>query len=249
MNTKPFLIEENSLSNAWIRVFEHVIQEPSREITPLVLSLTGFDESKEVRETLDAELQRNAETSINTVSETIFPESLYKLCKRDRHALYTEYRNNLPRIHKIDSRNRRGTYFERLIAFDEKINQLEIIISSLRKDQSVRRSKLQASIFDPRKDHIKGPYQGFPCLQHITFLVSADGGLILNSFYAIQLLYRKAYGNWLGLINLGKFVANETGLKLERFNCHIGIEQLEITKTQARGLLTNINIPVCLQQR
>lgn len=62
----------------------------------------------------------------------------------------------------------------------------------------------------------------------------------MNSFYAVQSLYKKAYGNWLGLINLGKFVADECGLELERFNCFIGVEQLEskLSKPEARELLS-----------
>jgi hypothetical protein len=83
-------------------------------------------------------------------------------------------------------------------------------------------------------------FQGFPCLQHATFLVSENGGLVLNSFYAVQYLYRRAYGNWLGLINLGKFVANELQLNFERFNCYVGVEQLDkLKKKQAQNLLDN----------
>ncbi len=237
MNTKPFVIEETNISRAWTTALESADAEKNREITPLVLTLTGFDETKEVRDVLDKALEEDKKNSVDTVAETIFPLSLYRLCRYDRKAFYNEYIANLPRIHRIDKRNNRGTYFERLIAFDGHINQLEMIITSLQADKSVRRSKLQAAIFDPAKDHLNGPYQGFPCLQHVTFFVSKNGGLVLNSFYAIQLLYQKAYGNWLGLVNLGKFVAKETGLKMERFNCHIGIEQLEISKTKAKGLL------------
>lgn len=91
-------------------------------------------------------------------------------------------------------------------------------------------------------DHIKDAFQGFPCLQHISFYISENRGLILNSYYAIQYLYRRAYGNWLGLINLGKFVANEVQLNFERFNCYIGVEKLdELTKLQAGNLLKEIN--------
>jgi len=233
------MIEETNLSRAWITALEHADAEKSREITPLILTLTGFDETKEIRNVLDKALDEDKINSVDTVAETIFPASLYRLCKYDRNAFYNEYIANLPRIHSIDKRNNRGTYFERLIAFDGNINQLEIIIKSLQSDKSVRRSKLQAAIFDPAKDHLNGPYQGFPCLQHITFYVTKEGGLVLSSFYAIQLLYKKAYGNWLGLINLGKFVAQETGLELERFNCHIGIEQLEISKTKVKGFLSH----------
>ncbi len=241
MTATPLLVEETNLSTAWCKIVDHATKSPTRELTPLLLTLTDFGETQSIREILDADLKKNNETSIDTVSETIFPDSLYKLFKHDRQLLYEEYKKNLPRIRKLDARNRRGTYFERLINFNGESNQLEIIINSILNDPGVRRSKLQASIFDPMQDHLDTPYQGFPCLQHVTFYVTADKGLVLNSFYAIQLLYRKAYGNWLGIINLGKFMANELNLKFERFNCFVGVEQLEITKTSAKTLLSKMN--------
>lgn len=240
--TTPLLIEDTNISNAWIRVLEYIVENPGNEICPLILSITDFKENKDIRKELDASLSSNKLAPIQTVSETIFPKSLYLYCKKDREALYNEYSKNLVRIKKIDPSNRNGTYFGRLTEFDgidNKINQIEIIISSLQEDsKNNRRSKLQASIFNPEIDHTNAMYQGFPCLQHVTFYKTKNDGLVLNSFYAIQHLYRRAYGNWLGLINLGEFVARETNLKLERFNCHIGVEQLDrLTKKQALELL------------
>ena len=178
--------------------------------------------------------------SVETVSETIFPESLYHYLKHNRFDLYNQYLENLNRLKGIDKSNRHGTYFERLIAYEgsEKIvNQLELIISSLKENKIKRRSKLQASIFDPEKDHTNGMFQGFPCLQHVTFYKS-EGRLIINGFYALQFLYRRAYGNWLGLINLGKFIARESGLELERLNCYIGVEYLDkLKKEDAKNLM------------
>jgi hypothetical protein len=244
MNISPFIIERTNLSVAWKDAMEKIMQEPGQEITPLIVTLTGFDETEIIKKSLDLHLQTNKHGSIQTVSETIFPQTLYKLNKYDRHGLYHGYLDILPRIKKIDaSSNGRGTYFERLIAFDvngQKINQLEIIISGLKKN-GPRRSKLQASIFDPSKDHTNGPFQRFPCLQHVTFYVNPHGGLVLNSFYAIQYLYERAYGNWLGLVNLGKFVAHELDLEFERFNCFIGVEKLEISKKVGQQILKDTN--------
>ena len=241
MNRSPHLIEDINLSSAWIRALNNIVKSPGIEITPLIVSLTGFEESKSIRETLDLYLQQKDFGSVRTVSETIFPDSLYQFVARDRYKLYEEYELNIQRIKKIDSSNSHGTYFERLIAYDgdeKKINQLEIIINSLKDGNIKRRSKLQASIFDPRKDHTNGVFQGFPCLQHVTFYQSENGGLILNSFYAIQYLFRRAYGNWLGLINLGKFIANELQMEFERLNCFVGVEHLdELTKNQAQQLI------------
>jgi thymidylate synthase len=234
MITSPYLVEDSNISEAWCRTLEHIIDCPGYEITPLIVSLTEFNEMPGFRSALDAHLQKNNKAKIHTVAETIFPESLYILNGFDRHKFYQGFLEILPRIKKIDaSSNSRGTYFERLVAFDGpdgKINQLEMIITSLQDRTIKRRSKLQASIFDPTKDHSDGPYQRFPCLQHVTFYTTPNGRLIINSFYAIQYLYERAYGNWLGLINLGKFVATQIGTELERFTCFIGVEKLDSLK-------------------
>lgn len=243
MDIPEFVIEETSLSTAWIKTVDRILTGPGKEISPFVLSLTQFDETREVRDALDAALKKNNRASILTVSETIFPDSLYNYCDQDRHELYKMYGESFPRIRKIDPSNRNGTYFQRLIAFEGQngpINQLEIIISSLKNPNVKRRSKLQAAIFDPSIDHTNGVFQGFPCLQHVTFAISENGGLILNGFYAIQYLYRKAYGNWLGLINLGRFIANELGIEFEKMICFVGVEHLEINKTSARKVLATM---------
>lgn len=234
-------IEETNLSAAWLQALNQILNGRGNEITPLILTLTGFDETMSIRKALDSHLLESKLGSTQTVSETIFPNSLYDFCGKDRHKLYEIYQKNLPRMKKIDPvGNGKGTYFERMIAFEggnRKINQLEVIISSINAKSNKRRSKLQASIFDPRVDHTDDPYGKFPCLQHVTCSITESGGLVLNSFYAIQYLYRRGYGNWLGLINLGKFIANETNVEFERFNCFIGVEKLELTKTQAKEIL------------
>ncbi len=241
MDTSHLIVEDTNLTNAWRTTLSRVINSRGKEITPLLITLTEFNETKNVRDILESHLKRYKMGSIQTVSETIFPNSLYEYCDKNRSILYKEYLHNLPRIKKIDPSNNHGTYFERLIAYNgsqKKINQLEIIINSLSNKSVKRRSKLQASIFDPQIDHTNKAFQGFPCLQHVTFYKSEDGGLILNSFYAIQYLFRRAYGNWLGLINLGKFIAHELDLKFERFNCYVGIEILDhLKKEEANKLL------------
>ncbi len=56
---------------------------------------------------------------------------------------------------------------------------------------------------------------------------SKDKTLVLNAFYATQQILSKAYGNYLGLCNLGHFMAYEMGLTFERMNCFVGVEKLD----------------------
>jgi len=244
MSKTPLIIDDTNLSLAWHRILKLLI-ENSGEVSPLVLTLTDFHETKEIRNLLDKHLASNKMPTIPTVSETIFPEGLYEYVGYDRNKLYNRYNKNLIRIKKISASNRKGTYFSRLIAYGEipnPVNQLEIIISSLQGKRTARRSKLQASILDPTTDHSNSAMQGFPCLQHVTFFKTKSGGLILNSFYAIQFFYKRSYGNWLGLINLGKFVAKEAGLEFERFNCFIGVEHLDhLKQSDAKKMLAEMD--------
>lgn len=240
--TTPTLIKDSNLSKSWLDVLEKLSQPNVKELSPLVVTITDFSENDHIRGVLDDHLTNNNKQSIQTVSETIFPISLQKLFKNDRQSFYEEYLGNFKRIQKLDAkRNGRGTYFQRLINYrgiDENVNQLENIITAISDKKNNRRSRYQASTFDPVTDNLDGPYLGFPCLQHVTFYVTKEKGLVLNGFYAMQHVYEKAYGNWLGLINLGKFVSEELGITFERFNCFISIEKLDsLSKKETKKLL------------
>jgi hypothetical protein len=246
----PLLIEDRNLSYAWARVFLHIIDNPGKEISPLIISLYGFTdgiphEDQIIREALDNSLIASQEQTVHTVANTIFPLAYWR--KFDRQKLFDIYMKNLSRIKRLEPhKNRRGLYFERLIAFDsnhrnsdvQKINQLEHIISEYNSRSGVRKSMFQASIFDPTRDHVRQAQLGFPCLQHVSFVPNKkEETLTLNAFYATQKLFNKAYGNYLGLCRLGNFMAHEMGLRFERMNCFIGVENLEIKKSSSAELI------------
>jgi len=66
----------------------------------------------------------------------------------------------------------------------------------------------------------------FPCLQHVSFEPTKEG-LVINAFYATQQLFVKAYGNYVGLTQLGAFMAHEMQMKLIRMNVIIGVAKFE----------------------
>lgn len=248
-NSKPLLIEETNLSRAWAKVFLHIIDNPGKEISPLLITLTGFtngvpDEEQKIRDELDDSLVTNDKQKVHTVANTIFPSSLWRTAKPDRKRLFEIYLKALPRYKALArNKNRRGIYFERLIAFGsgpENGNQLEYIISQYNSRSTVRRSMLQASIFDPERDHVSNAQLPFPCLQHVSFVPqNKQKTLILNAFYATQQIFEKAYGNYLGLCRLGAFMAHEMGLTFERMNCFVGVAKLD-TITKSHQSLTQL---------
>jgi hypothetical protein len=243
----PILFDKPNLSHAWACALLQVIDNPGKEISPLVISVTGFKdegpiEDKNVRAALDVALKRQGEQSISTVANTIFPYSLWRRYGYERQEFYSRYINNfLPRAKAIESnKNSRGLYFERLIAFDGgpyNGNQLEHIILEYKGRSGVRKSMFQASIFDPRRDHTRAAQLPFPCLQHVSFVPDTqEATLTLNAFYATQQLFNKAYGNYLGLCKLGIFMAREMGLTFHRMNCFVGVEKLERIGKESENL-------------
>jgi hypothetical protein len=256
MNSMRF--EEASLSQAWAKAFLACLEPGCDEIVPLVVTVTGFSgglvlEDAPIRNLLDRALKASDMQACGTVASTIFPRSLWNI-ERDRSSLYDRYRHILPRIKKGDSRNRYGTYFERLIDYAPNaadlrkkaksphdrggqgfFNQLEHIIGTFR-DGNHRRSALQASTFYPALDLTHQRQRGFPCLQHVAFSHLPRGRLAITGFYAYQYLFERAYGNFLGLCDLGNFVAHELGLSLARMSCVAAVAKRDIRVRDAQHL-------------
>lgn len=241
--TSPLLVTSGNLSAAWSEVFIHIVDHPGTQIAPLVLSITEFDErgvaaeDAEVRTALDAALALEDQYNTEDVAYTIFPQRLWTMAQGDRKTLFKFYRMAFPAYQAANrSLNRKGLYFERLVNYGrgpKDGNQLEWILSQYEHRQTVRRSMLQASIFDPEHDHVADAQISFPCLQQVSF-VPSSAGLVVNAFYATQQVFNKAYGNYLGLAQLGAFMAHEMKIPLTRVNIMAGIEKLDkIGKTNS----------------
>lgn len=227
-------ISGNNISLAWANAFLKCYNEPGSILHSAVVKINtsdgnGSHETPKIREIVDNQLRSllkktAVQSVVETVAGTIFPESIWRLAKGDRRMFYSEYEKALPFIRRKPA-NRRGIYFERLIAFPghsgTKVNQLEFIINTWLHENH-RHSALQAGIFDPTTDHSNARQLGFPCLQQVVFYPNgANGkeGLSVVAFYATQTLAEKAYGNYLGLYRLGLFMAKEMGLQLKEVVC------------------------------
>jgi hypothetical protein len=85
-----------------------------------------------------------------------------------------------------------------------------------------RPTAYQLNIFDPAQDHTRQPRRGFPCLQHVSFTPLGSGKMAVVANYPAQYMFEKAYGNYLGLYNLGRFVADQLKLDLVQLTCVVG---------------------------
>lgn len=244
-NNPVHSIQASNLSLGWAQVFLRVYDQPGLEVRPihLMLDLSNSEplETDEIRKKLDAHLHSNRKFKSETVASTIFPTSMWN-AMRPRKDLFDRYLSALPQLKKC-SQNHNGIYFERMIKYGPNDhNQLDFILKSRLESGSRRRSILQLAILEPEHDITNQRVRGFPCLQQVSFAPKlGTNELAVNGFYGSQYIYDKAYGNYIGLLNLGRFVAHELGLNLTQLNCFTGIASLgNVTKTKVGDLASDI---------
>lgn len=253
----PVVISESNLSVAWAKAFQEALKRSKTELAPLAVSIGGFSgapaEDAEISRLFDAARlgYKGKEVFSAAVSAlTIFPWKFWRMngspnCKELTRRYLAEI---LPRLKARDSKNRFGTYFERMVNFGENTgkgipgkNQLDHIIDlwTRRADDGShpRHSAMVVSCFDPQRDHGFQPMRGFPCLQQVSFGYDNSGGISVSAYYPTQYIFDRAYGNYLGLSHLGQFMASQLGVKLVRINVFVGRPELGSPgKRELKGL-------------
>ncbi len=248
---EPLVITGPSVSLAWARVFLALLDTSGGLRHPAIVSIDCADsnvepENQRIRALIDRELMRRGLNCCATIAGTIFPVSMWNPSLHDdAEALYRRYNKAWPGISKCPA-NRNGVYFRRLTAFEpndsqeQPINQLQFITNTYRHGNH-RKSALQASILDPRRDHTNQRQKGFPCLQQVAFTPLDENGMSVTGFYATQYQFEKAYGNYLGLHALGVFMAKQLGLRLTKVVCVASVLKLGgVTKTEVQTLANDL---------
>ena len=246
--SKLYVAKNSNLSLAWTEVFFRLMERGTSELAPAVIAISEFDEQSlpiEIPEIRGAIDEVNGQ-SCRTVASTIFPNSLWSPnAQHDAVQLYARYEKIWPKVAKCRA-NLKGVYFRRLTAFaplgssddNSGVNQLAHVIETYRRGNH-RHSALQASIFDPTRDHTHNRQRGFPCLQQVAFGVS-EGNLEITGFYALQHHVPKAYGNYLGLCWLGRFMAKQMDLHLSQVTCIASSLKLPLGDGYTKSSLTQV---------
>lgn len=243
-------ITDSNLSLVWAKTFFALMTPGGTQRHPAVITLNVSDgaplEHPEVRARLDKELKATKSSLCGTVAGTLFPSSMWNQeAANDARVLYSRYAKAWPKIAKCPA-NRNGVYFRRLTAYSPEeyagssVNQLQFIVDTYRNGNH-RKSALQASVIDPTRDHTNQRQKGFPCLQQVAFTPVGKDRLSVTGFYATQYQFEKAYGNYLGLYWLGRFMAKQMDLKLAQVVCIAAVLTLgERTKAQLEELEKDI---------
>jgi len=226
------IIEGNSVAECWLKALQVMVDEKVSEISPVIMKIKVSDEEYvhkgELENDLNSFLEEIKQPLIETTAGTIFPVSL----SHGNSSVYERF-GKVWKYAKKESKNRNGHYFRRLTSYGESygesVNQLKHIIDTYNgipggRNPVHRRSALIATIFDPTLDHSAQPQRGFPCLQQVCFIPNnSSGTLSVNAIYAVQYLSDRAYGNYIGLIRLGQFMAKQMGLKMVGLNCIVSV--------------------------
>jgi hypothetical protein len=161
--------------------------------------------------------------------------------------LYESYNLMLPGLVRADAGSARGTYFGCLVSWPGKEpggrNQLAERISQLRKQRhTVKTFNATDLIVEgagerpaPDPEPVPGLQvcrssenrtMSFPCLVHIDVSV-LDGRLSMLAVYRHWHLVRKAYGNLVGLCDLQRFLAQQSGYEIGELVVHAGVASTE----------------------
>jgi hypothetical protein len=242
-------ISSASLSTAWARAFSGCVANSSSEVAPLIVDLVGFDgtpsEDPRVRALADKWLVETNGKAIDTTASLIFPERSW-LYHRDAgsKSFFQYYRETyFPRLKEASPLNARGTYFHRMVSYGPGgIDQLDQLLDAY-KSGLRRRSAFQLVIFDPSRDHSLSKRLGFPCLDYVAFSPNKDGSLSMTAMYAMQYVHDRAYGNYLGLCALGRFIASELDLRFCRLTSIAAVARLgSLNRGRAREMASELSI-------
>ena len=253
-------VEASNVSDAWIQASSELLDVRGSTLTNLCIKVSNPDsETQAVRGLLEEfrleclEKGRRSPPGIRTVASTIFPNELYRQSAADpaRH-LFDLERLIRPAVNR-EPQNRRGTYFQRLVAFrnpnsdsPNELNQLEAVLKKLewsKRQMHKNGNRYELAIFDPSRD---SNLQGFPCLSHISLTLSG-GVLSATALYRNQYFMNRAYGNLLGIGNLLAFLAAESGFKrgeLLAIASHARLEVSEFGKGRLKDLLAQCKVAI-----
>jgi hypothetical protein len=176
---------------------------------------------------------------LNTVAETIFPATEYRL--RGIQGVY-DYADTIYPL--IKSESPWGTYALRLTRRGT-LNPLEILIQKARHQLELRGTKYavyelsagpetqELALYIAETDHSK--VIGGQCLSHISIKLGPrpDYAVYLTALYRYQYFGQKALGNLLGLARLQACIARELGVPLGPLVCHATLAVLEHKAVEA----------------
>ena len=241
------LIQADTVSAAWYDAVRTTRAAPGHKVFHLVVSIEQpLTEDETIRNEMDKLLADRGLQTVDTVASTIMPAALAELC-HTHDDLVARYRDRYEVIMRFP-KNSWGTYFGRLVAYPvghgnrpAPVDQLAPVIKALRGPQVVAAQYETAvataedmagpsEILDPGvliHHPTRGRHgRGAPCLSNIAFQREANRVHAI-AHYRSHFLIERAYGNYLGLAWLVRYVAGQAGLGVGHLTVVAGYAQID----------------------
>jgi hypothetical protein len=211
-------VEVDGLSEAWLRACRALLGCRGQEASHLVVRMEQpLPEDATVRASVDEFLAAAGAQPVDEVRNTIFPAALAGVFT-DPAELIAEYLEDYDTVRALGSTQ--GTYFGRICGYLEPDGtvtpQLANTIAKLREAQQGPRwrARYELNIYADHRDHKKKRHF-FPCMAHLSYQLGRGeeevDQLDCTAVYRYQDLILKGYGNYLGLAQLQRYVAEATG--------------------------------------
>lgn len=246
-------LEAADVSTAWLAAAGRLAWDPKRKADGTVVRICDpVAEMPAVPAAMDELLEVQEFQSVETVANTIFPEAIAR-SSRDLAELVERYVRMYPTLRKLDTQNRFGTYFGRLIQYptgNGPFDQIGAVIRRIGIERAGGKPKqgryevglavpadmaMNVPVYVPGKDNNA---MTFPCLSHCSFQLDTDGHVHLLASYRSQYLVKRGYGNYLGLGRLLAHVAGHAGLQVGHLTVVAGLAHLEPPVMPVRAMVT-----------
>ena len=178
----------------------------------------------------------------NHVAYTIFPQGLAK--RRTASDLFTAY--NRTRGFFDRKKTSWGTYFRRMTHYEGRggpVNQLARIIEAINSRKACHRAAYTVAIQQPGGENVRP--RGAPCLNYLAVQMEPDHPrtISLLAVYRNHDVVERAYGNFVGLGWLLRFLCSETNSSVGQLTCLSAHAYIDRSVRALRALLQTLDQP------
>jgi len=233
-NMSPSLIIGDDCQEAWVRTCRHLLANGGEASNLLVTIRDPFQSDSALEDQVKRFCDSLGLLRPRQVAYTLFPTGLAR--GRSAEGLFDAYNRNGGFFERVRHRHpghiRWGTYFRRLTHYetaDGVVNQLSRVIQAINLRPRLYSSAYTMMIQRPGSENVL-PLGG-PCLNYIALQVrrrEEQKRIGLLAVYRNHSFLKRAYGNYVGLGHLLRFICDQTGSEAGEVHClssHAYVEQ------------------------
>jgi len=214
----PHLITANSIPDAWLAVTGYVLANHNEARNVVVAIHDPLSVDPVLHRSIEAFCRDQGLLMPKQVAYTIFPRGLAR--RRTASELFDAYNRTRGFFDRV--KTGWGTYFRRMTHYEVghgAVNQLGRIIDAINSRTLCHRAAYTMAIPHPGGENVRT--RGAPCLNYLAFQIEPDElqTISLLAVYRNHDVVERAYGNFLGLGWLLRFLCNETESQVGQLTC------------------------------